>query len=117
MTGTQLNVCAKRNPVDLSVALGYAKLGWLVLPVNRNKKPMTDNGFHNASTDQVQINTWLTVPETFEKAKRAAPGFDVYYLEQEWREWISKKGERPKAPDAAFIGFCRRKAEKNSIHC
>jgi hypothetical protein len=50
--------------------------------------------------------------DTFEKAKAAAPGLDVYYLEQEWREWIDKKGERPKNPDAAFIGFCRRKAIK-----
>jgi len=50
--------------------------------------------------------------DTFEKAKAAAPGLDVYYLEQEWREWINKKGERPKNPDAAFIGFCRRKAIK-----
>ncbi len=48
---------------------------------------------------------------TFEKAKQAAPGFDVYYLEQEWREWIAKKGEQPKNPDAAFIGFCRRKTQ------
>jgi hypothetical protein len=50
--------------------------------------------------------------DTFEKAKKAAPGFDVYFLEQEWLEWINKKGERPKNPDAAFIGFCRRKAIK-----
>jgi hypothetical protein len=50
--------------------------------------------------------------DTYEKAKKAAPGFDVYYLEQEWLEWIDKKGERPKNPDAAFIGFCRRKAIK-----
>jgi hypothetical protein len=50
--------------------------------------------------------------DTFEKAKRAAPGFDVYYLEAEWREWIDKKGQHPKDPDAAFIGFCRKKAVK-----
>jgi hypothetical protein len=50
--------------------------------------------------------------DTYEKAKKAAPGFDIYYLEQEWIEWIDKKGERPKNPDAAFIGFCRRKAIK-----
>ena len=48
---------------------------------------------------------------TYEKAKHAAPGFDVYALEQEWREWIAKKGENPQNPDAAFIGFCRRKAQ------
>jgi len=50
--------------------------------------------------------------DTFEKAKKAAPGFDIYYLEQEWREWVDKKGEYPKNPDAAFIGFCRRKATR-----
>ena len=48
---------------------------------------------------------------TYEKARQAAPGFDVYALEQDWREWIVRKGERPKNPDAAFVGFCRRKAQ------
>ena len=48
---------------------------------------------------------------TYEKARLAAPGFDVYALEQDWREWIAKKGEQPKNPDSAFLGFCRRKAK------
>ena len=51
-------------------------------------------------------------PETYEKAKQAAPGFDVYALEQHWLEWIAKKSEKPKNPDGAFIGFCRAKAKK-----
>ena len=37
---------------------------------------------------------------------------DVYGLEAEWREWIAQKGEMPKSPDAAFIGFCRKKAQR-----
>lgn len=53
---------------------------------------------------------WLST-ETFEKAKKVAPGLDVYYLEQEWREWVAGK-ERPKNPDAAFIGFCKQKYQK-----
>lgn len=52
--------------------------------------------------------------ETFEKAREAAPRLDIYYLENEWREWIAKKGERPKDPDKAFIGFCRQKAKQHS---
>ena len=52
------------------------------------------------------------MPETFEKAKRAAPGWDVYCLEQEWREWIADK-EKPKNPDAAFITFCRKKHQRD----
>ena len=47
----------------------------------------------------------------YEKAKRVAPGWDIYYLEQEWREWLAKKG-KPDNPSAAFIAFCRRKHQQ-----
>lgn len=47
----------------------------------------------------------------YEKAKAAAPGWDVYYLEQEWREWIAQK-DRPDNPGAAFIAFCRKKYQR-----
>jgi hypothetical protein len=53
----------------------------------------------------------LLMPGSFEKAKRAAPGWDVYHLEREWREWIANK-EKPKNPDAAFIAFCRKKYQR-----
>lgn len=49
--------------------------------------------------------------ETYEKAKKVAPGWDVYALEHDWREWIADK-ERPKNPDAAFVGFCKQRFEK-----
>lgn len=51
----------------------------------------------------------LLQTETYAKAKRAAPGLDVYSLEQEWLEWITKTGKLPKDPDGAFIGFCKKK--------
>jgi plasmid replication initiation protein len=43
--------------------------------------------------------------DTYEAARRAAPGWDVRMLEQEWREWAT---EPPRNPDAAFIGFCKK---------
>lgn len=50
----------------------------------------------------------LLNPDTRDKARKAAPGWDVDYLEQEWRIWI---GSGEKSPihnvDAAFIGFCK----------
>jgi plasmid replication initiation protein len=46
--------------------------------------------------------------DTYAKARAIAPGWDVYALEQQWREWIEKKG-MPKRPDGAFIGFCKKK--------
>lgn len=47
--------------------------------------------------------------ETYHDAKQVAPGWDIHYLEREWREWIT---EAPKHPDKAFIGFCRKWFEK-----
>ena len=51
--------------------------------------------------------------QTYEMARKAAPGWDVYELEQQWREWIEKKGP-PQKPDAAFIAFCRKKAARGN---
>lgn len=51
----------------------------------------------------------LLKPDTYAKAKQAAPGWDIYELERQWRDWIARKGTTPKRPDGAFIGFCRRK--------
>jgi plasmid replication initiation protein len=42
---------------------------------------------------------------TYEQAREAAPGWDVYNIEREWREWLT---EPPRNPDAAFLGFCRK---------
>ncbi len=52
--------------------------------------------------------------DTYEKARIVAPRLDIYYLEQEWREWIAKKGEMPKNPDQAFLGFLRTKAKQHT---
>ncbi|VDC18935.1 plasmid replication initiator TrfA [Pseudogemmobacter humi] len=46
---------------------------------------------------------------TYEQARDVAPGWDVYFLEQEWRDWIT---EPPVNPDAAFVGFCRKYYQK-----
>jgi hypothetical protein len=71
-----------------------------VIFTNRDKK-------HLATVRQTGFI--LLKPETYEKAKRAAPGGDIHALEQQWREWMAKKKEPPKRPDSAFIAFCRKK--------
>lgn len=48
---------------------------------------------------------------TYEMARKAAPGWDIYEMERQWREWIGKK-EPPQNTDAAFIAFCRKKVLK-----
>lgn len=53
-------------------------------------------------------------PETYHDAKTVAPGYDVYALEQEWRMfWLDSGKPELRDPAAAFIGFCRRRYERN----
>ena len=47
-----------------------------------------------------------------EVARRVAPGWDVGELECEWRVWMKYP---PNNPDAAFIGFCKKWVERNSL--
>jgi plasmid replication initiation protein len=49
--------------------------------------------------------------ETFSRAHEYAPGWDVYALEGEWRDWISKKDIRPRNLDAHFLSFCKRRGK------
>lgn len=46
-------------------------------------------------------------PNAYQDAREAAPGWDVYHLEREWREWLGKTAKTPRHPKASFLGFCR----------
>ena len=48
-------------------------------------------------------------PDTYHDARLEAPGWDVHFLERQWREWMT---EPPRSADAAFLGFCRKWYEK-----
>lgn len=53
-------------------------------------------------------------PDIYASARMAAPGYDVYYLEREWQGfWVESGKPELRSPDAAFIGFCKRRYEKN----
>ena len=53
-------------------------------------------------------------PEILHDAKQVAPGWDVYVLEQKWRDWMADGGmEPPRDAAKAFVGFCRRLHERN----
>jgi hypothetical protein len=51
--------------------------------------------------------------ETFNDARIVAPSLDPYVLEQEWRDMWDATG-RPalQDPNKAFLGFCRKRAER-----
>ena len=55
-------------------------------------------------------NVPTLAPATFERAREIAPGWDVYALEADWRSfWASTGRPRLRAPDAAFLGYVKRR--------
>jgi hypothetical protein len=42
----------------LDAGLRAAQRGWKIFPCHSNKKPLTENGFHDASTDEQRIRAW-----------------------------------------------------------
>jgi plasmid replication initiation protein len=50
-------------------------------------------------------------PETLDRAQAIAAekGYPLAQLEAEWSEWMSQQEEKPRSPDGAFIGFCKKK--------
>ncbi len=52
-------------------------------------------------------------PTLIEKARRAAPGYDIYALWSEWRALAEGRGEPPRNVDAAFLGFCKKQEKLN----
>lgn len=64
--------------------------------------------FTDAYAERSALGSGMTTPlssSAYEKGRAAAPGWDVHFLEQEWRGWMS---EPPRDVDAAFVGFCRK---------
>lgn len=50
-------------------------------------------------------------PTLLEKARRVVPGLDIYTLYQEWRSFTEAQEEPPRSLDAAFLGFCKKRAK------
>jgi plasmid replication initiation protein len=51
--------------------------------------------------------------ETLEQGREILPGADIYALEAEWRGmWLRSGAPRLRAPDAAFLGWLRKRVER-----
>ena len=72
--------------------------------------------FRNRGTmqDQKAPATWqgLLGADAYQDARKAAPGWDIYGLEQEWRGWCASEKIAPKHPERHFIKFCQSWYEK-----
>jgi plasmid replication initiation protein len=68
------------------------------------------------SIKPVPVETRFPVldPEAYHNARLVAPGYDVYYLEQEWRSWWVDSGMPELGyPGKAFVGFCKSRYQRN----
>lgn len=72
---------------------------------NRRQKQKETPG-----NDSPTLATWA-----YEKAKKAAPRLDVYTVEQDFKAWVQGKPEPDKGYEAAFIGFCKKKANEQEL--
>lgn len=49
-------------------------------------------------------------PEAYHDARLVAPGYDVHYLEQEWRDlWVESGMPELIFPQKAFVAFCKKR--------
>ena len=49
-------------------------------------------------------------PEAYHDARLVAPGYDIHYLEREWRDWWVESGmPELHSPGRAFIAFCKKR--------
>jgi hypothetical protein len=79
----------------LDTALGYAELGWPVLPIGRGKAPLISNGVKGATTNPTVIAGWWSRwPEANIGIATGAPGPDVLDVDNtdrlpvEHRRWL-----------------------------
>lgn len=48
-------------------------------------------------------------PDIYEEARKAAPGWDVHVLEDDWRSWVIDKDIEVRDADAHFVSFCKKR--------
>lgn len=53
--------------------------------------------------------------ETYATARLRFPGFDIYFVEAEWRKWARGK-EPAEDPDRAFLAFFRKYAGASALN-
>ncbi|WP_235907957.1 plasmid replication initiator TrfA [Siccirubricoccus phaeus] len=68
------------------------------------RRALPDGSGEAIAYDRVRLTQ-----DGYEAARKAAPGWDVYGLEGQWKAWMQKTQKPlPRAPDAAFAKWCAR---------
>lgn len=96
-------------------ALQFSKIGRRVRAEGRAEhlEPRPDKPGQGGASSLRPRPAWLESrgptlqTETYETARLRHPGYDIYFVEGEWRAWAQGK-ESPRDPDRAFLAFFRQ---------
>jgi plasmid replication initiation protein len=65
------------------------------------------------SKENPALDKVILTQNAFEIARKHSNGFDVYFLEQEWRNMLQAKGAPPKNPDGSFVNYVKWYVQNN----
>jgi hypothetical protein len=74
--------------------------------IEQKPKP-TAKAEEGAGTQAVRVEA-LVSSRAMEQVSEIAPGWDKYYLEATYKDWVVKLDEMPRNADAAFLGWVRK---------
>ena len=112
-TGSRMTAKGFRHAIKL-MAEGDHLPDYAVCLTEADSVEFVNRGTMLAKAEEPKDDFPRLDPETFHDARLVAPSYDVYYLEREWREWWADSGKPALTdPGRAFIGFCKRRYERN----
>jgi len=80
--------------------------------VAKSAARLTEEKSYQPPTPKPAASAAYQLPTTaYEQARKVAPGWDIYELERQWREWMQGK-PIPKNIAGAFVNFCKAKAKR-----
>lgn len=69
-----------------------------------------------AEPETVDALDKIRLPETaYRSARKVARGYDVYFLEREWRDLLSRKQSIPDNPSGSFVNFVKHYVSQNKL--
>jgi len=71
-----------------------------------------NRGTMKAALPETEAWTGYLDGDIYGDVRNVAPGWDVHYLEQEWRSWLGENQIVPKNPERHFVKFCQSWFEK-----
>lgn len=80
------------------------------------RRAVAGSGRGKRGSARPELGAPMTIaPETFDAARKVAPGYDIHFLHAEWQAYAADQGMPVKHPDKAFIGFCKARHTRNPL--